>query len=99
MKPLLCALTVAAVLGSAAPAPAGCGWFGTQVECDVGGKLLTLGTQQASEGACPGILTLQGCEGVPGMSTVPERPVAFQLQNVGVDPTLCRRVGNEAYCY
>ena len=26
-------------------------------------------------------------------------PFRLELQNVGVDPTLCRRFGNESYCY
>ena len=32
-------------------------------------------------------------------SAAPERPFRLDLQNVGVDPGLCRKFGNETYCY
>ena len=96
------AVTAAGLLVLATQARAACGWFGTQLECDVGRGQLSLGTQRAAEPACsPAFASLslvQGCEGVAD-DVVPAGRFRIELQNVGADPGLCRQIGNETYCY
>jgi hypothetical protein len=102
MRRFLLALTAFAVLGLASQARAGCWWSGTQVECDLGGQWLTVGAQRA-EPECGGtfrlLLLQEGCDGLPVDRAAPEGSFGLKLQNVGVDPGLCRRIGNETYCY
>ena len=102
MTRLRLVLAVAGLLCLATQALASCGWFGTQLECDLGrGQLLSIGTQRA-EPACDmvlGAFPLQGCAGLPGDREVRGRTLRFEVQNVGADPGLCRRIGNETYCY
>ena len=52
MKRFLLALMALGLLGLATQAPAACRWFGTQVECDLGGSQLTIGTQRVPEPTC-----------------------------------------------
>ena len=88
------------LLGAATRAPAACLRFGTQLECDVGGSQLLIGTQAAAAPAYAGALRpqlLQG--GAVDDRPLPRWPFRIELQNVGVDPSLCRRIGNETYCY
>ena len=101
MKRFPFALAAFALLGLATQSRAACGWFGTQLECDVGRRLVTIGTQKAAAPGCIrplGALSLQGCVGLPD-GNARARPVALEVQNVGVNPDLCRRFGNETYCY
>lgn len=103
MKRVQVALLMAAgLLGLATQVSAACGRFGTQLECDLGrNRLLSIGTQRAEPSCAPvlGALPLQGCEGLPADGAVPGRTVHLELQNVGADPGLCRKIGNETYCY
>ena len=102
-RSLLVAMTVAlGLFAFATQAPAGCGWFGTQFECDLGKAQVSLGTQRNSEPACAGVSTLQpvaGCDGLLADRGDPATPFRIELQNVGIDPSLCQRLGNETYCY
>lgn len=100
MRRFMLILVAAGLLGAATPAPAACRRFGTQVECDLGGSQLLMGTQAAAAPAYARALRPQSLQG----SDVEERPLPrwpfrFELQNVGVDPRLCRKIGNETYCY
>ena len=106
MTRFLLALPLALGLLGATPQPsAACRWFGTQVECGVGGSQLLIGTQAAAEPTYIDPLRPHGLQGSAGLSdvlddrVVPEWPARLDLQNVGVDPGLCRKVGNETYCY
>jgi hypothetical protein len=102
MKRFLLALTVLGLLGLAPQAPAACRWFGTQVECDLGGSQLMMGTQRLPEPTCArafGPELLQGCDAMLDDRALAEWPLRLELQNVGADPGLCRKVGNEVYCY
>ena len=90
------------LLGGATQAPAACRRFGTQLECALGASQLVIGTQAAREPAYARTLRpqlLQGGDGVLDDRPLPRWPLRLELQNVGVDPSLCRRVGNETYCY
>src|SRR5438552_17975528 len=88
------------LLGAATRAPAACRQFGTQLECDLSGSQLLIGTQAAAAptyAGAPQPQLLQG--GDLDFRPVPRWPFRPELQNVGVDPSLCRRIGNETYCY
>ena len=88
------------VLGAATRAPAACQRFGTQLECDLGGSQLLLGTQAEPAPSYAGALRPQMLQGGDvDERPLPRWPFRLELQNVGVDPSLCRRIGNETYCY
>src|SRR5207247_163835 len=81
------------LLGTATEAPAVCRRFGTQLECALGGSQLLLGTQAAAEPAYANALKpqlLQGGDGLLDDRPPPRWPLRLELQNVGVDPSLCR---------
>ena len=88
------------LLGTATEAPAACRWFGTQVECDLGGSQLLIGTQATPAPAYARSLRPQLLQGGDPDDRPPSRwPLRLEFQNVGVDPSLCRKIGNETYCY
>src|SRR5437867_12956013 len=85
-------LMALALLGVATRAPAACRRFGTQLECDLGGSQLLIGTQAAAAPAYAGALRPQLLQGGDADDRpLPRWPFRLELQNVGVDPTLCRR--------
>jgi hypothetical protein len=96
------ALLVFGVLSGATNAPASCRWFGTQVVCALGGSQLSMGTQTAVEPTYATAVRPLPFNGGPGLldnGTLLGRPFRLELQNIGVEPDLCRKIGNEAYCY
>src|SRR5438093_539456 len=102
MTRFLLALLALGLFGATPEASAACRWFGTQLECDLGGSHVLIGTQKMAEPAYAGALRLQPLQrsdGLPDASAAPERPFRLDLQNVGVDSGLCRKLGNETYCY
>ena len=102
MTRFLLALMAVGLLAGAPQASAACRWFGTQLDCDLGGRQLLLGTQAVAEPAYAGTLRpqpIQGSDELLDNGAVPESPLRLNLQNVGVDPSSCRRIGNETYCY
>ena len=99
MMPRLRVLIVAGLLG-ASSAHARCGIFGTQVECGLGTGVAVVGTQVADEAdASVRFHSLQGSARPFLERARPEDRVLIEVQNVGTDPSLCRRIGNEGYCY
>jgi hypothetical protein len=93
---------VIALLAGAPSAYATCGWFGTQLECSLGSSDVVFGAQVADDPAYatsvrPSPFHNQG-DLLDGPAASPA-PFRLELQNVGVDPTLCRRFGDESYCY
>src|SRR2546426_12212948 len=94
--PVLMALVL---LGAATEAPAACRRFGTQLECDLGGSQLLIGTQAAPAppyARAPRPQLLQG--GDLDFPPPPRWPFRLELQKAGADPSLCRKIGNETYC-
>lgn len=94
-------LMILGVLAAAPPASAACRSFGTQLECDVGSSRVLIGTQtagQPSRARSLPILSLYGDAGF-GDDAAPPRGLQIQLQDFGTDPQLCRKIGNETYCY
>ena len=96
------ALLALGLLSAATNAPAACRLFGTQVVCALGESQLSIGTQTAVEptyATAVRPLPLNGSPGLLDSSTPLGRPFRLELQNIGVEPDLCRKIGNEAYCY
>jgi hypothetical protein len=92
---------VLALLAGAPSAYATCGWFGTRLECSLGSSQVVFGTQVADDPADatsvrPSPFHDHGrlLDDSVQMAT----PFLLELQNVRIDPTLCRRFGNESYC-
>ncbi len=101
MTRFLFALMALGLFGATPQASAACRWFGTQLECDLGESQVLIGTQKMAEPAYAGALRPQPLQRSDELdaSAAPERPFRLDLQNVGVDPGLCRKLGNETYCY
>ena len=94
-------LVMAAVLAIAPRVSAACRSFGTQLECDVGSKRVVIGTQARPQPTCAPSLSVLSFAGDVCLPTEPAPPheLRIQLQDVGTDPPLCRKIGNETYCY
>jgi len=89
-------------LAVAGPASGACSWFGTQLECDLGGTPLSLGTQTAAEPTGTGALPVNSFAGSGDLLAdhpTPARFFGIELQNYGAHPGSCQRFGNETYCY
>jgi hypothetical protein len=102
MKRFLCTLVALGLLGVSPRAWASCRWFGTQLECELGGRPLLIGTQAAAEPSYARAFRAQPLHGGGGLfdeRPASSRPFRLELQNVGTDPGLCWRFGNETYCH
>ena len=100
MKPSIMLLMTAA-LAIAPRGSAACRPFGTQLECDVETSRVVIGTQT---GAQPTRSPSFPCFSFAGdecfrNDPAPPRALQVQLQDIGTDPQLCRKIGNETYCY
>ena len=90
------------LLAAAAPSSAACRWFGTQLECDLGGSQVLIGTQTEDEPAYLRPFRPAGLHGDGALlpdRVAPDRPFRFELQNVSPHPSLRREIGDEAYGY
>jgi len=99
---ILPALLAVGLLSAATNAPASCRWFGTQVVCALGGSQLSIGTQTAVEPTYATAVPPLPFNGSPRLldnGTPLGQPFRLELQNIGVEPDLCRKIGDEAYCY
>jgi hypothetical protein len=96
-------LMMAGVLAAAPRVSEACRWFGTQLECEFGGNPVVVGSQAADEPTYAKSFPMHLFHGNVGFQdgggTRSGRPFEIQLQDVGADPGLCRRIGNETYCY
>jgi hypothetical protein len=76
--------------------------FGTQLECTLGSTRIFIGTQTEAEPSHERALPIQSF--YPGLGiglhepTFPG-PFDIELQDFATDPSLCRKIGNEIYCY
>lgn len=95
-------LLLVCVLAAVPRASAACRWFGTQLECEVGASRVTIGGQTADQptyaGAVP-LFSFHGDRGLPDDQATSQRPFEIELQDFAADPSLCRKIGNETYCY
>jgi len=95
-------LTTVCVLAAASRASAACRWFGTQLECDLGASRVVIGTQAADRPTGAGASqpqAFQDGDGLLDVRAILGLPFELKLQDIGTDPSLCRRIGNETYCY
>src|SRR5437870_10116818 len=102
MRPFLPGLIAFGLLCAATRAPAACRWFGTQLECDLGGNQVLIGTQTEDEPAYLRPFRPTGLHGGGALlpdRVAPDRPFRFELQNVRPHPSLRREIGGEAYGY
>ena len=103
MKTTISALALLGVLLAAATPALACRWFGSQLECDLGGRHVVIGTQTETAPRYGRTFRPQSLRGDDALLGDRERTVrAFEtirVQDVGTDPSLCRRIGNETYCY
>lgn len=101
MNPALSVLIVLGIL-AAAPQAVACRWFGTQLECDLGASRVVIGTQAEDKPTYVRPFrprSFHGDDELVGDRAAPGRPFELELQDIGADPRLCRRIGNETYCY
>jgi hypothetical protein len=101
MTSRLLLLIVFGVLVGPVRADAACQWYGTQLDCRLGDGRLVLGSQVAEPTRSATSLrpqTLQGDGGLLARRPAPAS-IGISVQDVGTDPNLCRRIGNETYCY
>ncbi len=102
MTRLASAVMALGLLAAATPSSAGCRWFGTQLECALGGSQVLIGTQTRDEPAYVRPLRPEGLSGGGGLlpdRVAPDRPFRLDLQNVRPDPGLSRKIGSEAFGY
>lgn len=94
-------LIVLGVLAGPIRADAACQWYGTQLDCRLGDGRLVIGSQTAEPTRGTTSLRPQTLQGVGGLLTRRPAPasIGISVQDVGTDPSLCRRIGNESYCY
>src|SRR6185369_2215958 len=90
-------LIVLGVLAGPVRADAACQWYGTQLDCRLGDGRLMIGTQSAEPTRAATSLRPQTLQGDGGLLTRRAAPasIGITLQDVGTDPGLCRRIGNE----
>ena len=96
MKRMLGTLVVLGLVGASPGAWASCRSSGTQLDCTLGGRQVLIGTQTAAEPNHGPALPLQGG------NLFDDRPAGswrLEVQNVGTDPGLCWRFGEETYCH
>ncbi len=102
MKRLICTLVAVGLVGASPRVWASCRAFGSQLHCTLGRAHLLIGTQVAVEPrpvGTPPRLFLRGADGLFDEHPVISWPVRVELQNVGTDPGLCWRFGDETYCH
>ncbi len=101
MTSRLALLIALGVLAGPVRADAVCLWYGTQLDCRSGDSRLVIGSQTADPTRSATSLrpqTLQGGGGPLARRAAPAA-IGLSVQDVGSDPSLCRRIGNESYCY
>jgi hypothetical protein len=95
-------LIIVGVLAAASQASAVCRWFGTQFECGLGANRVVIGTQAAAEATYARPFPIRSFDSHSGLRddrAAPGRRFEIELQDVGADPSLCRKIGNETYCH
>ena len=102
MKRFLPVLALFGLLSVTTHASAACRRLGTQLECDLRGRQVLIGTQAEAE---PGYAQIfrphlfNRSNDLFDDHSVPDGPLRLEFQNVGADPGLCWKLGNETYCH
>jgi hypothetical protein len=94
-------LIMVGLLAAAPRASAACRWFGTQLECGVGARRVVVGTQAAEQPTYARSFPIHSFHDGSGFDdrAASRSPLEIQLQDFAADPSLCRTIGNETYCY
>jgi len=95
-------LIMVGMLAVAAHASAACQWFGTQLECGAGTSRVVIGTQAATVPTYARSLPIPSFQGDSGLQedrAAPWGGFEIDVQDFGTHPSLCRKIGNETYCY
>src|SRR3989442_11924607 len=93
------ALLALGLLAAATPSSAGCRWFGTQLECALGGSQGLIGTQTRDEPPYVRPLRPEGLSrggGLPPDRVAPDRPLLLEPENVPPETGLSRKLRNAA---
>src|SRR6185369_1053955 len=97
------ALAILGVLAwSSPPVLAACDFYGSQLRCVTDGRRVVLGTQVDETPGETTSLPLHALQGGPVFadSRLASRPqVDIHLQDFGDHPSMCKRYGDETYCY
>ena len=102
MKPCLSFLVVLGMLAGPIGAGGTCNAFGTQLDCALGDRQLVIGTQTTGDPTHAGSTfrpqPFQGNDRLVDDRSA-STPFRIELQDIGGDPSRCRNIGNERYCY
>jgi hypothetical protein len=96
------AILAVVVAWSSAPVLAACRLYGSQLRCDTEGRRVVIGTQVNEAPGEATSLPLHALQGGPAFADPrsPSRPlVDIHLQDFSGDPSMCKRYGDETYCY
>jgi hypothetical protein len=98
MKATIFVALIAVGLAAAGPASAACRRFGTQIDCALGESRLVIGTQAEPEPRYATSLRPQAFHGDGAFrdDRTARSRLPARLQDIGNDPSLCRRIGNES---
>jgi hypothetical protein len=87
---------------SSSPVLAACGLYGSQLRCVTEGRRIVIGTQVDEAPGEATSVPLHALQGGPVFANPRSawRPhVDIHLQDFSGDPSMCRRYGDETYCY
>ena len=90
------------VAWSSSPVLAACRLYGSQLRCVTDGRRVVIGTQLDQTPGESTFLPLNALQGAPAFADVHSvsRPhVDIHLQDFSGDPSMCKRYGDETYCY
>src|SRR5438094_9017414 len=100
MTRFLLGLMALGLFGATPQASAACRWFGTQLQCDLGGNQVLIGTQQVAEPAYAGALRaqplLQSGELVDARALLDGPLLRLDLQTIGVYPCFWQKWASDA---
>ena len=98
-RALLASLVLAVVFAIATPAHSACRKVGTELMCDLGSTMVTIGTQ-AVVGYDPAIVQVPFRDMLlPLESSASSDGYRIEIQHFGGPNFFCHRFGNETYCY
>src|SRR5262245_54303157 len=93
-------LMLAAGLVTASNVSGACRPSGTQLDCDLGSRRVVIGTQSAAPTTRARPWPTLSFSDDAGFADDPvPRGLQIHLQDFAIEPQLCRRIGNETYCY
>ena len=92
-----------AVIAATPAAAAPCEWFGTRLDCPFASTDVVIGTQTSEDPRRTSSFVPFSFQGGGGDWVKADTSSAgrwrVEVQDIGKDPRLCRRIGGERYCY